>query len=282
MNQKLLALYGLKWNPFTPDVPTEALYVPPQIENFCWRIEQAHLREGGFALVHGDPGSGKSVVMRLLAERLSRLADLSVGVIHHPQSNLSDFYRELGDIFGIAMRMSNRWGGFKALRARWLDHLGSANRRPVILIDEAQEMAPIVLSELRLLASARFDSQSLLCVVLSGDARLLDKLRREELIPLGSRIRTRLATGVATREELLACLEHLLAAAGNAGLMTQELRHTLVDHAAGNYRIFISMAAELLMAAAQRDITVLDEKLYLQVFAAPATQPPRRTATGAR
>ena len=282
MNQKLLALYGLKWNPFTPDVPTEALYVPPQIENFCWRIEQAHLREGGFALVHGDPGSGKSVVMRLLAERLSRLADLSVGVIHHPQSNLSDFYRELGDIFGIAMRMSNRWGGFKALRARWLDHLGSANRRPVILIDEAQEMAPIVLSELRLLASARFDSQSLLCVVLSGDARLLDKLRREELIPLGSRIRTRLATGVATREELLACLEHLLAAAGNAGLMTQELRHTLVDHAAGNYRIFISMAAELLMAAAQRDITVLDEKLYLQVFAAPATHPPRRTATGAR
>jgi len=41
-------------------------------------------------------------------------------------------------------------------------------------------MTPMVLSELRLLASARFDSQSLLCVVLSGDARLLDKLRREE------------------------------------------------------------------------------------------------------
>lgn len=282
MNQRLLALYGLKWNPFTPDVPTEALYVPPQIENFCWRIEQAHLREGGFALVHGDPGSGKSVVMRLLAERLARLTDLSVGVIHHPQSNLSDFYRELGDIFGIAMRMSNRWGGFKALRARWLDHFGSATRRPVILIDEAQEMSPSVLSELRLLASARFDSQSLLCIVLAGDTRLLEKLRREELIPLGSRIRTRLATGVATREELLACLEQLLTTAGNTGLMTNELCHTLVDHAAGNYRIFISMAAELLMAAAQRDITVLDEKLYLQVFAAPETQHPRRTATGAR
>ena len=179
------------------------------------------------------------------------------------------------------MRMSNRWGGFKALRARWLDHFGSATRRPVILIDEAQEMSPGVLSELRLLASARFDSQSLLCIVLAGDTRLLEKLRREELIPLGSRIRTRLATGVATREELLACLEQLLATAGNAGLMTKELRHTLVDHA-GNYRIFISMAAELLMAAAQRDITVLDEKLYLQVFAAPETQHPRRTATGAR
>jgi type II secretory pathway predicted ATPase ExeA len=281
MNQKLLALYGLKWNPFTPEVPIEALYVAPKVENFCWRIEQAHLREGGFALIHGDPGSGKSVVMRLLAERLARLADLSVGVIHHPQSNLSDFYRELGEIFAISIRVSNRWGGFKALRARWLDHLGSASRRPVILVDEAQEMTPMVLSELRLLASARFDSQALLCVVLCGDARLLDKLRREELIPLGSRIRTRLATGVATREELLACLDHLLVTAGNAGLMTKELRHTLCDHAAGNYRICIGMAAELLMSAAQREITVLDEKLYLQVFASPETQSPRRAA-GAR
>jgi type II secretory pathway predicted ATPase ExeA len=278
MNHKLLALYGLKWNPFTAEVPTEALYLSPKLENFCWRIEQAHLREGGFALIHGDPGSGKSVVMRLLAERLARLADLSVGVIHHPQSSVSDFYRELGEIFGIAIRVSNRWGGFKALRARWLDHLGSANRRPVILIDEAQEMSPAVLCELRLLASARFDSQSLLCMVLAGDARLLEKLRREELIPLGSRIRTRLATETASREELLACLEHCLTAAGNPSLMTKELRHTLCDHAAGNYRIFTAMAAELLMSAAQRDLPVLDEKLYLQVFARPETQGARRTA----
>ncbi len=278
MNQKLLALYGLKYNPFIPEIPIEALYVSPKIENFCWRIEQAHLREGGFALVHGDPGSGKSVVMRILAERLSRLADLSVGVIHHPQSNLSDFYRELGDIFGISIRVSNRWGGFKALRARWLDHLGSSSRRAVILADEAQEMNSLVLNELRLLASARFDSQSLLCIVLSGDARLLEKLRREDLIPLGSRIRTRLATEVATRDDLMACLDHLLASAGNASLMTRELRNTLVDHAAGNYRIFISMAGELLMSAAQREITTLDEKLYLEVFARPDAPKTRRAA----
>jgi general secretion pathway protein A len=276
MNQQLLALYGLKWNPFTPEVPTEALYVPPKVDHFCWRIEQALLREGGFALIHGEPGSGKSVVMRLLAERLARLTDLSVGVIHHPQSHLSDFYRELGDLFGIGMRSSNRWGGFKALRARWLDHLGSTHRRPVILIDEAQEMTPMVLNELRLIASARFDSQSLLCVVFAGDARFLEKLRREELVPLGSRIRTRLATEIASRDELLACLDHLLTTAGNAALMTQELRYTLCDHAAGNYRIFIGMAAELLMSAAQRNLTVLDEKLYLQVFAPPETQRSRR------
>ena len=281
MNQKLLALYGLKWNPFSPELPVDAIYVPQKIENFCWRIEHAQIREGGFAMIHGDPGSGKSIVLRLLAERLKKLPDITVGAINHPQSNLADFYRELGDIFGVPLRPSNRWGGFKALRERWLSHLESSRCRPVLLIDEAQEMTPQVLSELRLLASARFDSQPLLCIVIAGDARLTEKLRREELIPLGSRIRTRLATEFASREVLVACLDHLLAGAGNASLMTTQLRHTLCDHAAGNYRILTTMAAELLAAAAQRDLPVLDEKLYLDIFAQP-NQPAQRRAATAR
>lgn len=280
MNQKLLALYGLKWNPFTTELPTEAIYVPPKLESFCWRIEHAQIREGGFAMIHGDPGTGKSVALRLLADRLARLPDVTVGAINHPQSNLADLYRELGDIFAVPLRPHNRWGGFKALRERWLAHLEGTRRRAVLLIDEAQEMSPQALCELRLLASARFDSQPLLCVVLAGDARLIDKLRREELIPLGSRIRTRLATEHASREELLAGLGHLLAGAGNASLMTAQLRHTLCDHAAGNYRILTTMAAELLAAAAQRELPQLDEKLYLEVFAQPATSAPRRA--GAR
>ncbi len=79
MNHKLLALYGLKFNPFSPELPVGAIYVPQKIENFCWRIEHAQIREGGFAMVHGDPGSGKSIVLRLLAERLKKLPDVTVG-----------------------------------------------------------------------------------------------------------------------------------------------------------------------------------------------------------
>jgi len=278
MNQRLLALYGLKWNPFSPELPTEAIYVPPKLENFCWRIEHAQIREGGFAMIHGDPGTGKSVALRLLAERLARIPDVTVGVINHPQSSLGDLYRELGDIFAVPLRPHNRWGGFKSLRERWLAHLETTRVRAVLLVDEAQEMSPAALCELRLMASARFDSQPLLCVVLAGDARLIDKLRREELIPLGSRIRTRLATEHASRDELLAGLNHLLAGAGNASLMTTALRQTLCDHAAGNYRILTTMAAELLAAATQRELPQLDEKLYLEVFAQPDTPVPRRTA----
>ena len=124
MNKKLLSLYGLKWNPFSPDVPIEALWVPPPIEHFCWRLEQ-QVRDGGFALITGEPGTGKSVTLRLLAHRLSVLPDLLVGVLSRPQSGMADFYRELGDLFGVSLSPHNRWSGFKTLREKWLTHLSA-------------------------------------------------------------------------------------------------------------------------------------------------------------
>jgi general secretion pathway protein A len=269
MNKNLLALYGLKWNPFSPDLPTEALYVTPKVESFCWRIEHALVREGGFALISGDSGTGKSVVLRLLADRLQSQRELCVGAISHPSSNLADFYREMGDVFGVALRPHNRWGGFKALRERWSAHLQGTLLRPVLLVDEAQEMHPSVLSELRLLSSAEFDSRTLLSVVLAGDARLTHTLRRDELLPLGSRLRTRLPMEYAATDELNACLNHLLACAGNAGLMSKGLIETLCDHAVGNYRVLTGLAAELLAVAAQRQLPCLDEKLFLDVFGSP-------------
>lgn len=218
-------------------------------------------------MISGEPGTGKSVVLRLLAERLGQQHELTVGAIVHPSGNLADFYREMGDLFGVELRPHNRWGGFKALRERWLAHLDGTLMRPVLLIDEAQEMPPTVLNELRLLSSHQFDSRHLLSVVFAGDGRLNTKLRREELLPLGSRIRTRLIMEYASRDELTACLNHLLVSAGNAHLMTSELTTTLCDHAVGNYRVLTGMAGELLATAAQRELTQLDEKLFLELYA---------------
>ena len=163
MNKKLLALYGLKWNPFAPDVPVEALHVTRRIESFCWRVQQL-IGEGGFALVTGAPGAGKSVTLRILAERLSEQRDVKVGVCSRPQANLADFYREMGDLFGVELRPHNRWAGAKVLRERWQTHIDASLARPVLIVDEAQEMLSTVLSELRLLCSTRLDSHILLTV----------------------------------------------------------------------------------------------------------------------
>ena len=272
MNQTLLAMYGLKWDPFTTDIPTEALYRHPKADSFCWRIEQNLIRQGGFAMISGEPGTGKSVTLRLLAERLNDVRDISVGVINLPSGRLADFYREMGDLFGIELTPHNRWGGFKKLRERWAAHMNSTLTKPVLLIDEAQEAPAVVLNELRFLSSAEFDSKHLLSVVLAGDKRLTDKLRHDVLLPLGSRIRTRLITEHASREELQSCLNHLLKSAGNPTLMSETLINMLCEHAIGNYRVLIGMAAELLNTAVERKLSHLDEKLYFDCFAQPTSK----------
>lgn len=264
-SKKLHSLWGLKWNPFSPELPSEALLVTAKIENFARRVEHL-VQEGGFALISGESGTGKSVALRIVAGRLAALRDVTVGVLERPQSKMPDFYRELGDIFSVKLTPANRWGGFRVLRERWKAHLASSRIKPVLLVDEAQEMTPQVLSELRILCSADFDATSLLAVVLSGDGRLLELLRHPELVPLGTRIRTRLHTEAATRDELLELLGHALDKAGNPRLMTPELLDTLVDHCAGNYRVLMTMSADLLSYGMAQEVAQLDEKVYLEVF----------------
>jgi type II secretory pathway predicted ATPase ExeA len=273
-NKKLLALYGLKWNPFLSDLPVEALWCTPEIEGFFFRIENL-VMDGGFALICGEPGLGKSKNLHLLAHRLNRLSDVVVGVMERPQSNLGDFYRELGELFRVNLSPANRYGGFKTLRQRWQSHIKSTLFRPVLIIDEAQEMFTNCLNELRLISSANFDSQYLLTTVICGDMRLPERFRSNALMSLGSRIRIRMIMKPYERNVLLSYLEHCLAQSGAPDLMTKSLMDTLVDHAGGNLRVLTSLAAEILDRAADKELVQLDEKLFLEVFSRPSSQ--RRT-----
>lgn len=266
MNDKqLLALYGLKWNPFAANLPVESLWMPPGMDDFAFRVEKMAM-EGGFALVCGEPGLGKSKSLQLIAHRLRHLDNVVVGVMERPQSSLGDFYREMGDIFGVNLSPANRYGGFKSLRERWLKHTQNTLLKPVLLVDEAQEMMICSLNELRLLGSAHFDSQCLLTTVICGDMRLPERFRSEALVSLGSRIKLRMMLEPYERTILLDYLEHSLAQAGAPHLMSEGLMETLADHAAGNLRMLNNMAAELLARAVQQNIAQLDEKLFLEAF----------------
>ncbi len=117
----------------------------------------------------------------------------------------------LGDLFSVPLAAHNRWAGFKALRTRWADHIGSSRCRPVLIIDEAQEALTPVLCELRILASKELDSVNS-CSASPSSLAMHDcpsGFVPLELQPLGSRIRRRLTLDFASRDELLACLDHL-------------------------------------------------------------------------
>ncbi len=277
MSKKLRALYSLKYNPFCQEVPVSALYVSPAVDHFCWRIEN-QLGEGGFALVTGAPGSGKSAALRIVADRLGNLCDVNIGVLTRPHASVADFYRELGDLFGVTLTPSNRWWGARALRRRWIAHIETSLYRPVLLIDEAQAMNPSALCELRLLASAELDSRSILTVVLAGDERLAKKLQTDDLLPLASRIRCRLRCEPAEAKVLSECLCNHLRQAGNPGLISKPVINALCEHCAGNYRVLMNMANDLLAAALQREADQIDEKLFFEVFDIRATSSQRFTS----
>ena len=241
MNERTLsALYGLKWNPFLEDIPVEALCETPRLKHFAWRIEDL-VMHGGFALITGDVGAGKSAALRMLASKLAPLREVIVGEVTRPQSRVTDFYREIGDLFGVPVSTSNRWGAYKTVRAKWQEHIQQTLFRPVLLVDEAQEMSPMLLAELRLLGSTKLDTCTIVTVVLCGDRRLEDKLRTPDLLPVASRIRTRLVLDVEPPDVLGTMLRHRLASAGTASLMTDELQHTVCELGAGYRRVLMNL-----------------------------------------
>jgi len=264
-NKQLLAYYGLKWNPFLPNIPVESLWHSPQMDSFVFRLESMTM-SGGFALISGEPGLGKSKTLQLIAHKFSKMDEVVVGVMERPQSSVGDFYREMGSLFGVNLTPANRYGGFKELRERWKSHMKTTLLRPVLLVDEAQEMLTGCLNELRLLSSIDFDSQNLLTTVICGDNRLTERFRARDLTALGSRMRFRLKLEAYNKVELMDYMVHTLEQAGAPHLMTSTLMETLVDHCAGNQRVLNNMAAELLAMGLRKECSQLDEKLFMETF----------------
>lgn len=260
-----LSQYGMSFHPFCSDIPVEAMTMGKQLDGFLFRVQQ-QLRDGGFIAVTGEPGTGKSAALRMVAERLDKLADAKVGILTRPQSNNADFYRELGHLFGVTLSPHNRWAGSKVLREQWLSHIDKSRIRPVLIIDEAQEMKSTNFAELRILASMNLDARSLLTVIIAGDDRLRARLNTADMLPIHSRIRTHLQLGYAEPEHLYAVIDRALEHAGRPDLMTDDVKRALSTHAHGNLRAMMTMADHLLSHLAQHDLPRIDEQVFFDVF----------------
>jgi len=79
-------------------------------------------------------------------------------------------------------------------------------------------------------------------------------------------MRVRMTLEPLGRDDLLNYLEYVISQAGAPHLMSKTLMETLVDHAAGNLRVLNSMAAEMLLEGARKEMAQLDEKLFLEMF----------------
>jgi type II secretory pathway predicted ATPase ExeA len=195
--------------------------------------------------------------------------DTKVGIVSRPQSSSADFYRELGHLFGVSLSPHNRWAGSKALREQWLAHIDKTRTRPVVIIDEAQEMKPPVFAELRLLSSLNLDARALLTVIIAGDERLTARLNTPDMLPIQSRIRTHLQLGYAEPEHLYSVLDKTLERAGRADLISEDVKRALSTHAHGNLRAMMTMADHLLSHIIQHELARIDEQVFFDVFKQP-------------
>jgi len=278
MSHALTAL-GLSHYPFDPDGPVRGFLRTAPIDVFCRRLRHLASR-GGFALLSGAPGNGKSVALRLLADDLQAAGpEHTVAVLERPHASVADFYREIGHLYGIALTPHNRWAGAARLRESWRNFAQETCLQAVLLIDEAQEMSDNVLAELRLLAGERLDAGWLLTVVLAGDRRLLDRLHQPVLAPLASRLRVRLHLEEYPVTILEDVLRHLLHCAGNPALFTPAVIQTLAEQALGNLRCLMHLADQALTLAIEQNATVVDEAILLSAAATPPTPPVARPAT---
>jgi general secretion pathway protein A len=209
--------YGLTASPFsiTPD---------PRYLYFSRRHREAyeHMLFGvrqrkGFIQITGEVGTGKTTLCRAVLEDLgeSCATALILNPVMSPIQLLRTILRELG----LSDRGNDRVRLVQRLNEFLLERVAAA-QDVVLLIDEAQDLSPELLEEVRLLSNLETDDRKLLQIVLLGQPELRDKLARPELRQLSQRILVRYHLGTLDRRETGAYIHHRLTVAGANGRPT--------------------------------------------------------------
>ncbi|MBI2960588.1 MAG: AAA family ATPase [Betaproteobacteria bacterium] len=169
--------------------------------------------EGGIVLLTGEVGAGKTTLCRCLIEQIH--ARCEVAFILNPRMSVEELLAAICDEFHV--ETPGAAASVKVLVDAINAHLLRANaegRRAVLIIDEAQNLRPDVLEQLRLLTNLETNTRKLLQIILIGQPELKDLLRRPELRQVAQRIVARYHLGHLTRVEVAAYVVHRLSVSG--------------------------------------------------------------------
>jgi len=203
--------YGLKRQPFSKEVPADELFVSSGHEEIGYRLEAA-IEGHASAVLTGEVGVGKTFLLRALARDLNP-SRYRVTYIHNANVSRRDFYRQLSTALALEPK-AHPSALFRQVQAHVEELADEQKIHPVILLDEAHLLATSVLEHLHVLLNYRMDSRSFLSVILIGLPELKDRLARNIMASLSTRLPVRVHLEPIAVEEVAAYLSHRLKTAG--------------------------------------------------------------------
>lgn len=211
MHEKLLNHFGLSRVPFVKEIAVNDLYVSQEIKEVCTRLEFA-LETDSLALITGSSGTGKTTALRYFIHKLDpnvfRIVTITVDTF------------KIGEIAKLALEGMNIEVPYTAsvalrkFRKTIYSFHADDNVKPVIVIDEAQELPSGTLASLKYLLHYDMDSVNRLLIILCSSSEIYDNLKLESLKSLARRIRIRFDVKPLSLEETLRYIKHHLSWAG--------------------------------------------------------------------
>ena len=210
--------FQLKQSPFSIAPDPRYLYMSERHREALAHLLYGVGSGGGFVLLTGEIGAGKTTVCRCFMEQIPENCQLAY--IFNPKLSVEELLHSICEEFGIALAP-----GIASVKA-YVDainvHLLASHaqgKNNVLIIDEAQNLSAAVLEQLRLLTNLETSERKLLQIILIGQPELRAMLARPELEQLAQRVIARYHLGSLSADETASYIRHRLAVAGNTAQM---------------------------------------------------------------
>lgn len=253
-----LAHFGFEAPPFHKDIADEQLWVPSSRQRVLDRLIEA-CAERSHVLLTGEPGVGKTCVLRALRHRLPK-GRFRLTYCHNATLGRRDFYRHICLALGLSPKATAASVFFAITEHVQQQH--DEHSHPVFLLDEAHLLQQQVLSHLHILANYEWDSRPLLSLVLVGLPDLDQRMRLRINRSLYSRIGARLCLGEAQPDDTAEYLAHRLGLVGcEKTLFDSDAIALLHEASDGRLRDIDRIATDALKRAARRKHKQVDRAL---------------------
>lgn len=206
--------FGLRQKPFSIAPDPAFLYMSERHREALAHLLYGIRSDAGFVLLTGEVGTGKTTICRCLLEQMPESA--RVAYIINPRLSTLELLASICEEFGIAYPPGEASGKLLVdLINEYLLEAHAEGCKPVLIIDEAQNLSHDLLEQIRLLTNLETNEQKLLLIIMLGQPELRDKLLRPELRQMQQRITARYHLGPLSKTDTCAYVNHRLAVAGS-------------------------------------------------------------------